>query len=65
MISGTGSLRGSATANAPLTDGLTSSLVCKPLCETCAGHASRALRSSRTKFVRLWHSKYHSYYHIL
>ncbi|CAK9823473.1 Myotubularin-related protein 14 [Anthophora retusa] len=42
MISGTGSLRGSTTANAPLTDGLTSSgLVCKPLCETCTGHASQ------------------------
>ncbi|XP_076163441.1 egg-derived tyrosine phosphatase isoform X2 [Ptiloglossa arizonensis] len=42
MISGTGSLRGSTTANAPLADGLTSSsLICKPLCETCTGHTSQ------------------------
>ncbi|XP_006607759.1 myotubularin-related protein 14 [Apis dorsata] len=41
MISGTGSLRGSTTANAPLTDGLTTSLACKPLCETFTGHTSQ------------------------
>ena len=41
MISGTGSLRGSTTANALLSDGLASSLACKPLCETCTGHASQ------------------------
>ncbi|XP_043479480.1 myotubularin-related protein 14 [Leptopilina heterotoma] len=41
MISGTGSLRGSTTSNALLSDGLASSLACKPLCETCTGHASQ------------------------
>lgn len=42
MISGTGSLRGSTTANAPLSDGLASSgLACKTLCETCTGHTSQ------------------------
>lgn len=41
MISGTGSLRGSTTANAPsLADG-SSGLACRPLCESCAGHASQ------------------------
>ncbi|XP_026674449.1 myotubularin-related protein 14-like isoform X2 [Ceratina calcarata] len=38
MISGTGSLHGSTTVNAPLTDGLTNSLGCKPLSETSPGH---------------------------
>ncbi|XP_015599397.1 myotubularin-related protein 14 [Cephus cinctus] len=42
MISGTGSLRGSTTANAPITDVVASgSAACKPLCETCTGHASQ------------------------
>lgn len=42
MISGTGSLRGSTTANAPLVDALTSSsLACKTLCDSYTGHASQ------------------------
>ncbi|XP_033214396.1 myotubularin-related protein 14 isoform X2 [Belonocnema kinseyi] len=41
MISGTGSLRGSTTANALLSENLASSLACKPLCETCTGYASQ------------------------
>nr|XP_033333041.1 myotubularin-related protein 14 [Megalopta genalis]XP_033333042.1 myotubularin-related protein 14 [Megalopta genalis]XP_033333043.1 myotubularin-related protein 14 [Megalopta genalis]XP_033333045.1 myotubularin-related protein 14 [Megalopta genalis]XP_033333046.1 myotubularin-related protein 14 [Megalopta genalis]XP_033333047.1 myotubularin-related protein 14 [Megalopta genalis]XP_033333048.1 myotubularin-related protein 14 [Megalopta genalis] len=42
MISGTGSLRGSTTANAPIADGLTSSgLACRSQCETCTGHGSQ------------------------
>ncbi|KAF7396595.1 hypothetical protein HZH66_007457 [Vespula vulgaris] len=41
MISGTGSLRGSTTANAPIADALTSSnLACRNLCETF-GHTSQ------------------------
>ena len=41
MISGTGSLRGSTTANALLSENLAASLACKPRCETCSGLNSR------------------------
>ncbi|XP_066581421.1 myotubularin-related protein 14 [Prorops nasuta] len=41
MISGTGSLRGSTTANAPVSDAAFAGLSCKPSCETCTSLISQ------------------------